>query len=291
MNELRCYKIMPVWNARTVPEAFKRRHNTQQGTWAQLTVMKGCLDFELIDEQGGAISQTRYTLASPPPRIEPQQWHRIAAFSADVECQLSFYCEPEDYFAKKHGLTRTHSEVIDAAAGMTPGRVLDLGCGNGRNTLYLAARGFTVDAWDKDADRLANLQRIAEQEGLSGVQVRQVNLNDIEIEGRYDFILSTVVLMFLQPAGAAMLIDRMQAATLPGGCNLIVTAMETPDCPSPVPFPCLFAPGELSIRYEGWEQLKYNELTGTLHKTDDQGNRIPMRFATLLARKPLAPLA
>ncbi|WP_454689204.1 SAM-dependent methyltransferase TehB [Achromobacter aloeverae] len=288
MDELRCYKTMPVWNAQTLPEAFRRRHNTQAGTWARLSVLKGWLDFELMDEQGAVTAQIHCTPSSPPPRIEPRQWHRIGEVSADVECQLSFHCLPEDYFAKKHGLTRTHSEVIEAAATVAPGRALDLGCGNGRNVLYLAMRGFTVDAWDKDAERVANLRRIAAEEGLTGIQARQVDLEDVAIEGVYDFILSTVVLMFLQPAAAAALIGRMQDATVPGGCNLIVTAMDTPDCPCPVPFPCTFGFGELSGRYQGWELLKYNELHGSLHKTDAEGKPIVLRFATLLARKPRA---
>jgi tellurite methyltransferase len=287
MNDLRCYKIMPVWNATTLPDAFQRRHNTQAGTWAQLCVTQGWLDFELLDEQGGVMAQARYTPSNLPPRIDPQQWHRIAGFSEDVQCQLSFLCTHEDYFAKKYSLTRTHSEVIEAAAIISPCRVLDLGCGNGRNTLYLAARGFAVEAWDKDAERLINLQRIAQEEALNEVHTKAVDLNDVVIDGQYDFILSTVVLMFLQPEGASALIDRMQAATAPDGYNLIVTAMQTPDCPSPVPFPCLFSPDELRARYAGWDLLKYNELPGSLHRKDEHGNRIEMRFATLLARKPM----
>jgi len=32
--------------------------------------------------------------------------------------------------------------------------------------------------------------------------------------------------------------------------------------------------------------VKYNENPGELHRTDEAGNRIKLRFATLFARKP-----
>jgi tellurite methyltransferase len=53
-----------------------------------------------------------------------------------------------------------------------------------------------------------------------------------------------------------------------------------------VGFPFAFKSGELSEYYAGWELLKYNEDVGELHRTDAQGNRIKLRFATLFARKP-----
>lgn len=72
----------------------------------------------------------------------------------------------ENYFTEKYGMTPTHSEVLNAMNYITPGKVLDLGCGNGRNSLYLANKGFDVTAWDKNPNSLSNVQRIRDAEGL-----------------------------------------------------------------------------------------------------------------------------
>lgn len=192
----------------------------------------------------------------------------------------------ENYFTEKYGMTRTHSEVVYSAGMVKPGKTLDLGCGNGRNSLYLAANGFDVTAWDKNANSIDNIESIKAKEGISNLQTAIKDLNSLRFDGEYDFILSTVVLMFLQAETIPGLIDNMQRCTKPGGYNLIVTAMDTEDYPCNVGFPFAFKTGELSGYYAGWEQLKYNEDVGELHRTDAQGNRIKLRFATLLARKP-----
>ena len=192
----------------------------------------------------------------------------------------------ENYFTEKYGMTRTHSEVVYSAGIVKPGKTLDLGCGNGRNSLYLAANGFDVTAWDKNANSIDNIESIKAKEGITNLQTAIQDLNTLRFDGEYDFILSTVVLMFLQAETIPGLIDNMQRCTKPGGYNLIVAAMDTEDYPCNVGFPFAFKTGELSGYYAGWEQLKYNADVGELHRTDAQGNRIKLRFATLLARKP-----
>ncbi len=192
----------------------------------------------------------------------------------------------ENYFTEKYGLTRTHSEVLAAAALVPAGKTLDLGCGNGRNSLYLAANGYSVTAWDKNPMSIANIERIKAAEGLENLEIATVDLNALTFDGEYDFILSTVVMMFLEPQTIPGLIANMQRTTVPGGYNLIVAAMDTEDFPCTVGFPFAFKTGELAEYYSGWEVVKYNEDVGELHRTDANGNRIKLRFATLLARKP-----
>ena len=192
---------------------------------------------------------------------------------------------PDNYYAEKYGLTPTHSEVLAALPHLEVGKALDLGCGQGRNSLFLNQHGFDVTAWDSNPASLERLNSIIAEENLQNIHTELCDLNSVRFNGSYQFVLSTVVMMFLQPATIPQLIADMQASTVKYGYNLIVAAMDTADYPSADLFPFAFKSGELSDYYRNWHIEKYNEHVGELHRVDEHGNRLKLRFATLLAQK------
>lgn len=283
-EKLIAYKRMPLWTKDTMPEAVQRKHNTKVGTWGKITVLKGKLKFVELTEDGEEVASHVFEAGSDNPMAQPQAWHRVEALTDDVEWFLEFYCEPKDYFPKKYNSNPVHSEVLEAMESLSPGKALDLGCGQGRNALFLAQHGFEVTAVDQNELALEILQSIVEQEDLE-MTVGLYDINSANLKQSYDLIVSTVVLMFLQADRIPAIIRNMQDQTNPGGYNLIVCAMDTEDYPCQVPFSFTFKEGELADYYKDWELVKYNENPGHLHRRDENGNRIALRFATMLAKK------
>ena len=284
MEKLVAYKRMPVWNKDTMPEAVQRKHNTKVGTWGKITVLKGTLKFIELTEDGEVLAEHFFEAGADNPMAQPQAWHRVEAATEDVEWYLEFYCKAEDYFPKKYNTNPVHSEVLEAMDTVKPCKALDLGCGQGRNALFLAQHGFDVTAVDQNELSLETLQSIVEQEDLE-MPVGLYDINSASIGQTYDFIVSTVVLMFLQADCIPAIIRNMKEQTSIGGYNLIVCAMDTEDYPCSVNFPFTFKEGELANYYQDWELIKYNENPGHLHRRDENGNRIQLRFATMLAKK------
>ena len=285
-SHLIAYKRLPNWTRDTIPEAIKQKHHTKEGTWAKLTILSGQLTYIILDDHGEIRDSLTFTRESNIPFIPPKVCHRIEAMSDDLECFLTFYCQKEDYFNKKYGLTRTHSEVISIAPMLPPtSKILDLGSGQGRNSLYLSLLGHEVTAVDANGQSLVMLEDIAETEQLN-CQIDWYDINTANLTDMYDTIISTVVFMFLNPDAVPDIISDMKVHTQIGGYNLIVSAMDTESHPCTMPFSFTFKEGELADYYKDWDILSYNENLGELHKRDENGNRIQLQFATLLAKKP-----
>ncbi len=286
-NALVQYRKLPLWNSDTLPDAFRKKHNTKEGTWAKLTILKGELRFFSMNEEGEVLETSLFSAENPPSFIDPQVWHRVEPANDDLECYLEFYCLPEQYFVKKYKLSAPHSEVKDVLQYINSGTALDLGCGRGRNSLFLNQNGFRrITSLDISEASIQKLKDIVVAEDLGNeIDAKVYNAETASISQDYDLIISTVVLQFLDSESIESVIRNMQEHTKKDGFNLVVAPVSTTDVPCPIDFPFTFAEGELKEYYEDWSILKYNEDMGEFHRTDENGNRIKAKFAALIAQK------
>lgn len=286
-DQLRVYKKLPEWTQDTLPPGFQKPHNTKVGTWGRLTITQGELTYFALDENGVEQARHVFSPTNLPPLIEPQAWHRIEPRPGELRCHVEFLCRPEDYYQKKYELSAPHSEVVALGAALTGGTALDLGCGRGRNAIYLSQKGYKVQALDKNAAAIDKLLSIIANEQLGdSIEPRVADLEQEQVAGAFDLVLSTVVLQFLAPKAVARLIPLMQAATKPGGLNLIIAPMSVAELPCPIDLPFTFKEGELKGYYQGWQVQKYDENLGEFHRKGPDGRNLACRFATLVATKP-----
>ena len=108
----------------------------------------------------------------------------------------------------------------DLVSDLTPGRALDLACGEGRNAVWLAQRGWRVTGVDFSPVGLAKGQRLAAD---SGVEVEWVVADVTEVEltpASFDLVI--VFYVQLPPPARAAMLHRAVRALGPGGRFVMV---------------------------------------------------------------------
>ncbi len=114
--------------------------------------------------------------------------------------------------------------LVDDVAGLAPGRALDLACGEGRNALWLAGRGWQVTAVDFSAVGLEKARRLAAERGLGLVLVEADVIEWEPLAASFDL----VIVMYLHlPAGARHRALRRAASALAPGATLLVVGHDS----------------------------------------------------------------
>ena len=105
------------------------------------------------------------------------------------------------------------SEPLDAFASMLPprARVLDWGCGSGRDSLALRALGFEVTSVD------ASPAMAEEALAATGTVVRVEQFADLREEAAYDGIWACSSLLHVRPDALPDVLRRAHTALVPGG--------------------------------------------------------------------------
>ncbi|MBN8482167.1 MAG: methyltransferase domain-containing protein [Xanthomonadales bacterium] len=119
----------------------------------------------------------------------------------------------------KQNLERFTSALTRNGLSVPPGATfLELGCGVGRITRWLAGLGERIIAVDVSANHLALAREHLDRSGIGNVELVQLKrVEDITLLGEFDAFFSVIVLQHNPPPVIAALLDRILERLRPGG--------------------------------------------------------------------------
>jgi tellurite methyltransferase len=149
-----------------------------------------------------------------------------------------------------------HHLVVEFAAKLSSGRALDLACGVGRHSIYLAERGWQVTAVDSSKVAIEILSKAAAEKDLPiDAHFADLELGEFTIEpNTYDLVVNCCYLQ-------RDLFPAIKAGVKVSGCVLVVIAMADNDpAVKPMNSRFLLQPGELRAQFADWELLHDAEI-------------------------------
>jgi len=177
--------------------------------------------------------------------------------------------------------------LADLVTDLPPGRALDLGCGDGRNALMLARRGWSLLGIDFSPTAVALAQAAAQVQGLDA-RFAVADVSIWEPSESFDLVYSTYALPpreareaflamadeALRPGGTLIIIewDRAMAPVWGIAADELVSPQELVD----------LLPGLVVLRAET------HPLSGMFPPDDPRGGRDPVHVALVQAEKPAA---
>ncbi len=168
---------------------------------------------------------------------------------------VQVYAGQEFYWGKKpSAMCDRVIEIIGPGADFHP-KLLDVGCGEGRNAVYFAKHGFEVVGLDLSLPGLEKTRRYAEEVGVC-VETMHADIVNCELEDTYDVIFSTGTLQYLPPEVRSQRFQNYKDCTSPNGINALSVFVEKPfipRAPDAEATAYLYRSGELMSYYWDWE--------------------------------------
>jgi SAM-dependent methyltransferase len=184
------------------------------------------------------VAATTASLRAIGDRAEIERWNRILT-------------APTPAFN-----TAPNAFLVAMTKGLKPGRSLDVGMGQGRNTIYLAQHGWDSHGFDP-ADRAVGAAQ--EQARKLGVKITTQIARAEEFEwgeSRWDLIVLSYV-------GAREYVANVSRALRPGGMVIVEGFHRDATKTRPIGGSVVFDTNELPTIFTGFRVVRYEEASAT----------------------------
>jgi tellurite methyltransferase len=171
------------------------------------------------------------------------------------------YSGKDYYWGKNPSSTATKLMEIISTINYTGKKLIDLGCGEGRDAVFFAKKDFEVLAIDFSEQGLKKAKKYAQEEGAK-IKTLKKNIIDYRLEEKHDIIISTGVLHYLPPWQRIKKFQNYKEFTNTGGLNAFSVFVKKPfikKAPDAAPKTYFFKSGEIMTYYWDWEILYCTE--------------------------------
>lgn len=172
-------------------------------------------------------------------------------------------------------------EVKPPRRGM---KVLDIGCGEGKDAVYMAKLGYTVTAFDLTESGIAKTIALAAKTGVR-INAYVDDINTFTTDERFEIIYSSGTLQYLKDESIIPFFEKIKKMTNPHGFNYFNVFVEKPfleEAPDMDKEEKLWQTGQLFTYYADW---KFHYIDETIF--DCSSSETPHRHCmdSILAEK------
>ena len=172
--------------------------------------------------------------------------------------------------------TQPNALLISTVEGRKPGRALDIGMGQGRNSVFLAMKGWDVTGFDISDEGLAIARKNAERAGVKLNAIRETDEAFNYGSDRWDLI----VFMYEPfPITSATYVERLHKSMKRGG--LIVIESTAQEATTSNRRATSIDPGELLAAFRNFRLLHFEDTVAV----SDWSGRAKTRIVRMVAEK------
>lgn len=118
-------------------------------------------------------------------------------------------------------------DIMKILPPLKPYRVLDIGCGEGKDAVFFAKCGYAVTAFDVSEQGIEKAKKLAAHNKVE-VQFFKADIFDYRPDTEYDIIFSSGVLHFLPETERKAFCDSLKEHTAANGINAMNVFVEKP---------------------------------------------------------------
>ncbi len=172
--------------------------------------------------------------------------------------------------------TQPNALLIATVESRKPGRALDVGMGQGRNSVFLAMKGWNVTGFDISEEGIAVARKNAERAGVKLNAIRETDEAFNYGSDQWDLI---VYMYEPFPVTLAAYVERLRKSMKSGGIIVIESFGE--DATAPNRRSVAIDPGQLLAAFKDFRVLHFEDTVAT----PDWGNRAKTRVVRMVAEK------